>query len=90
MKGETTKTEKKVTAKKVTKATESKKTGDTLFEMNQKMIALNLLIEEINKELPLMTSHEQVANDMQNKLYELSRLRASLMKKMQEILLNEE
>ena len=67
-----------------------KKTGDTLFEMNQKMIALNLLIEEINKELPLMTGHEQVANDMQNKLYELSRLRASLMKKMQEILLNEE
>ena len=87
MKGETTKTEKKVTAKK---KVEVKKTGDTLFEMNQKMIALNLLIEEINKELPLMTGHEQVANDMQNKLYELSRLRASLMKKMQEILLNEE
>lgn len=87
MKTETTKTKKKVTAKK---KVEVKKTGDTLFEMNQKMIALNLLIEEINKELPLMTGHEQVANDMQNKLYELSRLRASLMKKMQEILLNEE
>lgn len=87
MKGETTKTEKKVTTKK---KTEPKKAGDTLFEMNQKMIALNLLIEEINKELPIVTNHEQLANDMQNKLYELSRIRASLMKKMQEILLNEE
>lgn len=81
---------------RTTKKTSEKKTTEnkdivtkiTLFDLNQKLQALDSLIEEINKQIPAVTNAE-IATELQDRLYKLSHIRINVMTQMREILLNE-
>lgn len=81
---------------RTTKKTSEKKTTEnkdtvtkiSLFDLNQKLQALDSLIEEINKQIPAVTNAE-LATELQDRLYKLSHIRVNVMTQMREILLND-